>query len=307
MIMLIYLRLLQVRGAKQTLDPVLRHRRHLCLPPFAALRRIFFVLVSFSYTGSVMVITGIPILDDWWRWIVFLLLTLPLLLSSTVLTGYPAPAACAGFILLQGLWRLSYYPTLLFISDPVAATIVRTLVLPPLELTLLLVASNRARRNARVQRFQEWAAFHQCWEAHWWARARPTGRRSDDPFWAEPTEGAPELHAISDEGSVIRVQVADAMRRWPMEISMGAAVAAIPGGVFGAGVGAAVGASLALAFAPALLPFWVLGGAWTGAILGIFGGLAIGVHMGRFAARHELPQHESRVGRSPSWRDIGDL
>lgn len=91
----------------------------------------------------------------------------------------------------------------------------------------------------------------------------------------------------------------------PRRISVGGAVAAVPCGVLGAGIGAAAGATLALTFAPTLLPFWVVGGAWTGAILGIFGGLAIGVHMGRFAAQAAQDEavDDSRIGRSPSWRD----
>ena len=97
------------------------------------------------------------------------------------------------------------------------------------------------------------------------------------------------------------------MRRWPMEISIGAFVAAVPTGVLGAGVGAAGGATLALVFAPASLPYWVVGGAWTGAIVGLFGVLAIGVHMGRFAAQAEMPEHLNRLGRIPSWRDVDDL
>jgi len=31
------------------------------------------------------------------------------------------------------------------------------------------------------------------------------------------------------------------------------------------------------------------------------------VHMGRFAARDELPEVEASLGRSASWRDVDDL
>ena len=125
----------------------------------------------------------IPILDDTWRWAALLLSTLPLLLAATVLTGNASPAACALFVILQALWRLSYYPCLLFLSDPVASTFVRVLLLPPIELTLLLIASNRLRRHPRVTRLQDWAVSHRCWDAHSWARASDARLRSDDPRW----------------------------------------------------------------------------------------------------------------------------
>lgn len=285
-----------MRATKIALEPSLRHRRRMTVPPLSGVRRGLLALITLGYTVSLMVMTGVPILDDLWRWGVLLIASLPPLLLTAALTGYASPAACVCFVLLQEktpliftlsthlnaaathpihllhipphhilltchdaplhavtphpthptttdatshpytthpnpaprplpsstrrflflsqvFWRLSYYPVLLFIPDPLAATIVRTLLLPPLELTLLLIASNRARRHPKVKRLQEWAAFHQCWEAHWWARAPGRKRvRSDDPCWR-----GEEGRGDTPEDAVIRMAISDAMRRWPME------------------------------------------------------------------------------------------
>eukprot|EP00966_Prymnesium_polylepis_P313586 7246088-Prymnesium_polylepis.1 len=99
-VMLVYLQLLHVRGTKQA-NPGRSSRRRLCVPPLAPLRRLALFVCALVYTISAMATTGVPILDDAWRWVALLFCTLPLLLSATVLTGWPSPAACALFVILQ--------------------------------------------------------------------------------------------------------------------------------------------------------------------------------------------------------------
>ena len=84
------------------------------------------------------------------RWGALLASTLPLLVGATALTGYPSPAACILILLLQVSWRLSYWPITLLIGDPVYSTLVRTLLLPPIEITALLVIINRLRAHPKV-------------------------------------------------------------------------------------------------------------------------------------------------------------
>lgn len=93
----------QVRGTIQRLGTA-HKRRRLCVPKLAPLRRLLLFLSSLAYTVAAMMTTGVPILDDLWRWVTLILITLPLLLVAAALTGHASPVACACFVILQVLF-----------------------------------------------------------------------------------------------------------------------------------------------------------------------------------------------------------
>lgn len=303
-LLLLYLNLLQTRSS----DPTLRFgRRRLFVPPLPTFRRLALAFFSMSFTAMAMATTGIPVRDELWRWAMLLLMAVPLLSAATVLTGYASPAACVIFVLLQLLWRLSHWPVTLIVRDPVASTFVRTLLLPPLELFAMLRLLNRLRNSGSVKRLQRWVARHQCWEAHVWVRTASLVFSSDSLWWQGEGNADDLGDVLQPRGDVVAVDPVEALRRWPMEISIGAAVAAVPGAALGSGVCAAAGAAFAIFTNPRTLPYWVVGGAWAGAIVGVFLGLALGLHMGRFAAREEMRSRLTQHRREPSYADVLEL